>query len=129
MRPLQGFDLALDTTITRLGLKVYFDTDQIYPHLVTPVLFLGPLFAGYLGGHLPFQRNWSFRNDVIQRIFSWQGIRNYISGPITEEIVFRSCVLAVYHMSGASRRRMIFLGPLSFGFGAWSLQQASQNSF
>ncbi|KAF5374117.1 hypothetical protein D9615_008876 [Tricholomella constricta] len=35
--------------------------------------------------------------------------------PITEEIVFRACVIAVYHMSGASTKRMIFLGPLSFG--------------
>jgi len=41
----------------------------------------------------------------------------YPQAPITEEIVFRACVIAVYHMSGASTKRMIFLGPLSFGLG------------
>ncbi|RDB15264.1 putative CAAX prenyl protease 2 [Hypsizygus marmoreus] len=110
-----GFEMALDTTIARLGFRIYFDSDMIFPHLVTPVLFLGPLYAGYLGGHLPLQRNWSFKTDVISKFISWQGVRNYLMAPITEELVFRACVLAVYHMSGASTRRMIFLGPLSFG--------------
>lgn len=36
---------------------------------------------------------------------------------MTEEVVFRACILAVYHMSGASRMRMIFCSPLLFGLG------------
>ncbi|EDR01790.1 uncharacterized protein LACBIDRAFT_310467 [Laccaria bicolor S238N-H82] len=35
--------------------------------------------------------------------------------PITEEIVFRACILSVYHLSGASTLKMIFLAPLAFG--------------
>lgn len=111
-----GLEMTVDTTITRLGFKLYrLDLDSVYPHLITPILFLGPLYAMYLGHHLPFQARWSFQVDVVSKFCSWIGIRNYIMAPITEEIVFRGCVLAVYHMSGASTKRMIFLGPLSFG--------------
>lgn len=38
-------------------------------------------------------------------------------GPVTEEIVFRACILAIYHLAGASRPKMIFLSPLWFGVG------------
>lgn len=40
-----------------------------------------------------------------------------MQAPITEEIVFRACVLTVYHLTQASRTRMIFLSPLLFGAG------------
>ncbi|KAF8073392.1 hypothetical protein FPV67DRAFT_1477623 [Lyophyllum atratum] len=111
-----GLTMTVDTTITRLGFKLYrLDMDSLYPHLITPILFLGPLYAMYLGQYLPLQARWSFKVDVANKFCSWMGIRNYIMAPITEEIVFRACVIAVYHMSGASTKRMIFLGPLSFG--------------
>ncbi|KAG6872377.1 hypothetical protein C0995_010191 [Termitomyces sp. Mi166 len=110
------FAMTLETFVARLGFKIYYlDMDMILPHLVTPVLFIGPLFGMYLGGHLPFQSRFYFQNDVVDKFTSWIGLRNYTMAPITEEIVFRSCVIAVYHMSGASANRMIFLGPLSFG--------------
>jgi prenyl protein peptidase len=38
-------------------------------------------------------------------------------GPVTEELVWRSCVIAVYHLAGASRNQMILFTPLSFGAG------------
>ncbi len=41
----------------------------------------------------------------------------FLQGPITEEVVFRACILAVYHMAGVSRKKMIFLSPLAFGVG------------
>jgi len=36
---------------------------------------------------------------------------------MTEEIVFRACVLSIYHLSGASRKYMISFAPLTFGLG------------
>ena len=36
---------------------------------------------------------------------------------MTEEIVFRACVLSIYHLSGASRQYMIYFAPLTFGLG------------
>ncbi|KAI0783729.1 hypothetical protein C8Q75DRAFT_781697 [Abortiporus biennis] len=83
--------------------------------LITVVLFLGPLYGYYLDSSLPFQSRFSFKRDVYSVIRTWIGWRNYIIAPITEEVVFRACVLAVYHMSGASVNKMIFLSPLWFG--------------
>ncbi|KAH7913367.1 CAAX protease self-immunity-domain-containing protein [Hygrophoropsis aurantiaca] len=104
-------ELALNNTFTHLGLKYI----SIYPLLVTPLLFLGPLYGRYLFQSLPLQQRWSFKTDVISFFFSIRGIRNYILAPITEEIVFRACVISVYQSSGASKTRMIFLSPISFG--------------
>ena len=38
--------------------------------------------------------------------------------PITEELVFRACVLAVYYLAGLGRNKMLFLTPLTFGLGS-----------
>ena len=65
-------------TVLRLGFKIDLDLKSLYPHLVTPVLFLGPIYAKYLAGYLPSQRYWTFQNDVMSRFFCWQGARNYL---------------------------------------------------
>jgi len=119
-----SYRVALETTAARLGLSV-FDDHSFYPYLVTPVLYLGPLYATYLYRKLPLQSQWSAREDVYPVFFTWPGVRNYIFGPLTEEIVFRACVLAVYHLAGLSTRKKIFLSPLSFGLAhihhAWDV--------
>ncbi len=46
-----------------------------------------------------------------------QGVRNYALAPLTEELVFRACVLAVWHMAGIGRGAMIGFAPLTFGLG------------
>ncbi|KAH7885150.1 CAAX protease self-immunity-domain-containing protein [Phlebopus sp. FC_14] len=106
-----GVLTALRSTIAHLGIA----PTAIQPHLITPTLFLGPLYAHFLLGTLPFQKNWSFHDDVLCFLFSITGIKNYIIAPITEEIVFRACVLTGYHLARASMIRMIFLSPLVFG--------------
>jgi len=129
--------------LRRLGVNLRFDPRRwsIRPHLVTPLLFLGPLYACFLGGHLPFQHSWTFRDNLLPVFCTWPGLRNHVlvrfpchcppfrllsclfspsslsKAPITEEVVFRACVLAVYHLSCASKARMILLSPLSFGAG------------
>ncbi|KIM83543.1 hypothetical protein PILCRDRAFT_819168 [Piloderma croceum F 1598] len=105
--------ITLESSLTRLGLT--FDDLSIYPYLVTPILFLGPLYVRYLSETLPFQRKYSIKYDFVPTFMSWQGIRNYIFAPITEELVFRACVLSVYQLSGASIISMVFLSPMSFG--------------
>ncbi|KAF5360466.1 hypothetical protein D9756_004540 [Leucocoprinus leucothites] len=95
------------------------------PHLITPVLFFGPLYATYLSRVLPGQKYWSWEMNVRREIFSWQGIRNVIAAPPTEELVFRGCILSVLHLAGVSRTQLIFLSPLSFGLAhvhhAWEV--------
>ncbi|EAU80912.2 hypothetical protein CC1G_03088 [Coprinopsis cinerea okayama7 len=91
------------------------DISALGPHVVVPVLFLGPLYATYLDGTLPGQQFWSLDEHVFDKYFSLMGLRTYILGPITEEIVFRSCVLTAFHMAHMSRKQMVFLTPLTFG--------------
>jgi prenyl protein peptidase len=50
----------------------------------------------------------------VQALF----VKHTLQDPITEELVFRACVLSVYHLSGASIKRIIFLTPSSFGASA-----------
>lgn len=47
-------------------------------HLVTPVLYLGPLYATYLAGTMPGQKCWSWNMHVRHGLLTWQGIRNII---------------------------------------------------
>lgn len=48
------------------------------PHLVTPVLFLGPLYAVHLSRAFPGQTWWSWEMNVRRVLCTWQGIRNIL---------------------------------------------------
>ncbi|KZT28811.1 hypothetical protein NEOLEDRAFT_1224795 [Neolentinus lepideus HHB14362 ss-1] len=117
-------DHAWYYTKVRLGFTLS-SVESLYPFLLAPLLYLGPIYASFLGERLPFQFYFSWRTDVLDTFVSWQGVRNYIFGPITEEIVFRACVLSLYHLAGATRTWMIFGSPISFGFAhlhhAWEV--------
>ncbi|KDQ59849.1 hypothetical protein JAAARDRAFT_56792 [Jaapia argillacea MUCL 33604] len=104
----------LSNTLTTLGLNAP-SPKLLLASLVTPALFLGPLYAQYLSEGLPLQRLWSIKHDVVPVFTTLQGLRNYVVAPISEEVVFRACVIAIYHLSGASRTKMIFWSPLWFG--------------
>ncbi|KAI0821824.1 hypothetical protein BC628DRAFT_1463351 [Trametes gibbosa] len=110
---------ALYTSFARLGFTLDFSRQSslwiILPCLVIPVLYLGPLYVSWLCETLPTQRRWSVRSRLLPLFSTWIGVRNYVAGPITEEVVFRACMLAVYHMAGTSRGKLIFLTPLAFG--------------
>jgi prenyl protein peptidase len=87
--------------------------DPLICVLLTSVLFIGPLFNFVVFEH---QLNWrSIFDDIRAGLSDVYGIRNYIIGPITEELTFRACVLAVYLAHGSSKRTMIFVTPLYFG--------------
>ncbi|KAJ7132693.1 hypothetical protein C8R46DRAFT_1181249 [Mycena filopes] len=103
---------TLGTTSGLLGVRW---PDSLFSCLQTPLLFLGPLYASFLGGILPGQSNYSLARDFAGVFFTWVGFRNYVWGPFTEEVVFRACVLSVYAMSGAARWKMIAFAPLVFG--------------
>ncbi|EPQ25776.1 uncharacterized protein PFL1_06643 [Pseudozyma flocculosa PF-1] len=87
----------------------------VYPLLLTATLYCGPLYVSYLEQELPGQAAFNYDRDVASKWRTLQGIRNYIVGPLTEELVFRSCILSIMFYSGASARSMIFASPLYFG--------------
>jgi len=100
-----------DTTAVHLGFTLRkFDLPA---HFVTPILFLGPLYGRYLGQDLPFMANWTFANNGP--LFNWVSIRNYVVGPISEELVWRSCLVCAYRLAGASNTFLVFFTPVSFG--------------
>jgi len=82
-------------------------------YLVTPALFLGPLYGRYLSHDRPFMAHWMFKHG--KDMPDWIGIRNYIVGPISEELVWRSCITSAYRLAGASKGFLVFFTPLSFG--------------
>ncbi|KAJ8587064.1 Abi-domain-containing protein [Rhizopogon salebrosus TDB-379] len=108
-------DNAMQNLTPNAWLHLGFTWSNILPLLLTPLLYAGPLYVQFLEKTLPFQEDWDFEDDVLFRFFSIFGLRNYFVAPITEEVVFRACVLTVYHLAGASQKKMIFLSPLVFG--------------
>lgn len=125
LRACPGHNLwiAFQATLELLGFVP--DEQLLLPHLLTPLLFAGPLYVSFLDQTLLFQRAWSWRLSVVQRIATWEGIRNFVVGPITEEINFRSCVIAALLLGGFKPAGLVFTAPLSFGVAhvhhAWDL--------
>ena len=44
---------------------------------ITPLLFLGPLYAQLLSRRLPLMQDWSYKEDVSGMFFNWVGFRNF----------------------------------------------------
>ncbi|RUS17468.1 CAAX protease self-immunity-domain-containing protein [Endogone sp. FLAS-F59071] len=65
--------------------------------------------------NLPFQRNFDFQVDVIKEITSLVGLRNFIVAPITEEFIFRACIVSTLYLGGFSTLAIILISPLYFG--------------
>jgi hypothetical protein len=77
----QTLAMALLETRQRLGLVLWSDPHVwLIPryYFVTPLLFTGPLYAAFLGGSLPFQGEWTIRDNLLAVFFRWMGLRNYI---------------------------------------------------
>lgn len=84
--------------------------------LLTCILFLGPLYNDiYLQGSLsPAIGIWS---RLVTCLSSSIGYRNYVAGPVTEELLFRSTILGIHLLSplAESPNKLVFLTPLYFG--------------
>lgn len=113
----------------------------LYPLGLTASLFLGPLYVEWLEGTLPLP-GWASRHVPGEKSKSkdsnapsatpsawgkakawlkdWcnlHGLRNFVVGPTTEELIWRSCILSVsYHsVPRPSYAWLIFGTPLYFG--------------
>lgn len=87
--------------------------DPIQCLAVTGVLFVGPLVK-----YIVFDNNMKWKNvwqDMHHGIRDIHGVRNFIIGPLTEELVFRACIIAVHLASNVSRFTLIYITPLYFG--------------
>ncbi|KZP08822.1 Abi-domain-containing protein [Athelia psychrophila] len=112
----------VQTTRVRLGLT----TAGLRPthFLLTPLLFLGPLTARLLSSSPT-----GLASDLLglfrEAFRTWVGARNLLFAPLTEEAVFRACVLAVYQLAGLGRGVSVGVSPLAFGLAhvhhAWEV--------
>ena len=81
-------------TLALLGLPDTLDSlisvSMLKQLLITPLLFTGPLYAQLLSQRLPGVRSWSFKQDVEDVFFDWEGIRNYL---VVNDIVSLLCLI------------------------------------
>ncbi|OQE43686.1 hypothetical protein PENCOP_c003G03620 [Penicillium coprophilum] len=81
--------------------------------LLTAILFLGPLFErGIAEGEWKF---WFRPSRLSESLGGWIGWRNYVAGPFTEEVMFRSGMVSLHLLAHTSPVRIVFLVPLYFG--------------
>lgn len=115
-----------------------------YPLALTASLFVGPLYVEWLEGSLPLPA-WACRRtsaddasqqqqqqqpqpqpptSALDKVRAWlsswcnlHGLRNFVIGPTTEELIWRSCILSVtsYTSPLPTLRWLIFGTPLYFG--------------
>lgn len=83
--------------------------------LLTSLLFAGPLFEKAVIEE--GWRRWLKGTDLHETLSSWIGWRNYVVGPFTEEVLFRSVIVALHtHTKPAlPHMTLILVPPLYFG--------------
>lgn len=82
--------------------------------LLTSLLYLGTFFTDLQAHALPGQVHYYDETGPRPRLLVW---RNYVVGPCTEELVFRSCIVATMKAfcPNMSRTTILLLAPLFFG--------------
>ncbi|XP_073461231.1 CAAX prenyl protease 2 isoform X2 [Aquarana catesbeiana] len=104
-------------------------TATVLPLLLTMILFLGPLVQ------LSMDCPWDFLDGLkvafdprfwILCITDMRWLRNQVIAPLTEELVFRACMLPML-VPCTSPGTAIFTCPLFFGIGEKRLRQQSED--
>ncbi|KAL3448599.1 hypothetical protein BJX65DRAFT_66186 [Aspergillus insuetus] len=87
--------------------------DVVRSLILTAILFTGPLFErGVAEGEW---RDWLRGARISETLGGWIGWRNYIAGPVTEEIMFRSAIIPLHLLAKVDPGRVVFIAPLYFG--------------
>ncbi|KAL3479459.1 hypothetical protein BJX99DRAFT_222148 [Aspergillus californicus] len=88
-------------------------TDVSRSLILTAILFTGPLFErGIAEGEWS---EWFGRSRISETLGGWIGWRNYVAGPVTEEIMFRSAIVPLHLLAQVSPGRIVLIAPLYFG--------------
>ncbi|KAF4544506.1 Prenyl proteinase rce1 [Lasiodiplodia theobromae] len=81
--------------------------------LLLCVLFAGPLFEnGIVDGDW---RDWVKGTHINETFSSWIGWRNFVAGPTTEELIWRSLMIPLHLSAHVSPTTTVFVTPLYFG--------------
>ncbi|KAJ5397325.1 hypothetical protein N7509_005438 [Penicillium cosmopolitanum] len=104
---------SLGAALSMLGWWPIDLADILRSLLLTAILFLGPLFErGIAEGEW---RTWFRRSKLSESLSGWIGWRNYVAGPVTEEVMFRSAIIPLHLLAHISPGRVVFIAPLYFG--------------
>ncbi|EUC33968.1 hypothetical protein COCCADRAFT_4596 [Bipolaris zeicola 26-R-13] len=110
---LHRHDVAIPQILALLGLWPVSPMDTIRTMLLVVILFAGPLFEnGIVDGDW---RDWIQLNGLHQSLSSWIGYRNFVVGPVSEELVWRSLIVPLHVLARFSGKQIVFLTPLYFG--------------
>lgn len=93
-----------------LGLRLRV-RDVLSSFALTATLFAAPLYESLVAEGGLF----TIYQDVTYPLKSWVGFRNLVAGPLSEEIVFRSCIVPLHVFAGQQIGRIVLLTPLYFG--------------
>lgn len=106
--------LSLLKSLHYLGLYPIDPISILKSLFLTVILYTAPLYESIF-----IEQDFSPLSALPSRIRSTlsssQGYRNYIAGPITEELLFRSSIIPLHLLSHTSATRIVFLTPLYFG--------------
>ncbi|PIA14749.1 Abi-domain-containing protein [Coemansia reversa NRRL 1564] len=112
-QPEDAKDMGLAATLALLGLEGHMVLPSVLVSLVLmAVLFLGPLILDNLNGVF----SWENLRRLPKNLWNQpEYIRNYVVGPVTEELVFRSSVIPLWATAGLSTNICVFVSPVIFG--------------
>ncbi|KAK5013421.1 CAAX prenyl protease, partial [Cryomyces antarcticus] len=104
---------SLPDTLHLLGWWPTNVTDIARCMLLVAVLFAGPLFeAGVVEGQW---RDWATLYGLRETLASWQGYRNIVVAPLSEEIIWRSFMIPPHLLAHIPAKTIVFATPLYFG--------------
>jgi prenyl protein peptidase len=106
--------LPLSTCLHYLGFYPIDLRAIISSLLLTTILYLAPLYESiFINKDLsPLS---SLLSNIQSILSSSQGYRNYIAGPLTEELLFRCTIIPLHLLSHVTTTQITFLTPLYFG--------------
>ncbi|KAF9429204.1 hypothetical protein BGZ76_001670 [Entomortierella beljakovae] len=115
----QSFWQRLGYFLSLMGISFPENILLLANHIVIPVvliaiLYMGPILMMFLSNELPFQQTFDWTTHLLY-LKGLIGMRNLVVGPVSEEFIFRGCMVAVVAFSGASTSKLIFALPLVFG--------------
>lgn len=109
-------EFTIQQSLHHLGVWPFAPAAILQPFLLTLLLYLGPLYNDiYLQSSIfPISGLWS---EIVTSLSSSIGYRNYVAGPITEELLFRSTIIPIHMLCPliSSPKKLVFLTPLYFG--------------
>lgn len=110
---LSNTNVPLGHALHLLGWWPIVPGDIFRSLLLTAILFLGPLFErGIAEGEW---KEWIRCGRISESLRGWMGWRNYVAGPVTEEIMFRSIIITLHLLAKVSSGHIVFIAPVYFG--------------